>query len=518
MSSSLKRLFTCAMTGIEQIRAGNYLDDSELGTFQNRITSDDPIHTFLLQSATAFVYNAAGAIPEKATFTIPVNAQEDQVPVCPEKAIHVLAKIFGDEFRELLGEFLQVLLDNNYRLPPHYLPSVFEQGSTPALRELIAASCGKRGLWLASQNPQWSWVGTTVIRTPDWETGTLAERLDYLKQQCRIEPQNAAALVTGVWNQESAETRVALLECLRDENVTCCEKLLDVALVDKRKEVRRAAIDSLCRIQESSFTKKLIAQISNHITFTPQKKNALQKLFGSKKNGFEIHLPETLDKEMERYGISQKLRQGESDFTGGEKAGWLFQMLELISPSVWLDTWSISAEELIDASKESEWNELLLESLTRASIRHREERWSAAILNHPWIKAHSNRYFSLLLPFQPQQVLESVFSSLLKDCATEQISLGMLLQLVLSEFKWTTQLSTSVISKLVPVLLHGTMQCSREISSIAIRINKDALDFGLQECSRFNEHEADYIPSMRRALAALIDTLTLRKRIYESFT
>jgi hypothetical protein len=506
------------MNGRELICAGSYPDNSELGTFQNRITSDDPVYTFLLQSATSFVYNAAGAIPGKATFTIPDCAQDDQIPVCPEKAVHVLAKIFDEEFRELLEEYLQVLLGNNYRLPPHYLPAVFEQGSTPALRKLIAASCGNRGLWLASQNPQWSWVGNTVIRTPDWETGTLAERLDYLKQECRVDPQNAVALVTGVWNEESAETRVALLECFRNENVTCCEPLLETALVDKRKEVRRAAMDSLCRIQESSFTKKLIAQIRKYVSFTPQKKNALQKLFSGKKNRFEIQLPDSLDKDMERYGISQKLRQGECDFTGGEKAGWLFQMLELISPSVWFDTWSISAEELIDASQESEWNELLLESLTRASIRHCEPYWSAAILNHAWIKAHSNRYFSLLLPFQPPQVLESVFSSLLKDCATDQTSLGMLLQLVLSDFKWTSQLSKNVISMLVPVLLQGTYQCSRELSSIAIHINRDALDVSLQECSKFNEREADYIPSMRRALASLIDTLTLRTRIYESYT
>lgn len=518
MNSSLKQLFTCAMTGSEQIRAGNYLDNSELGTFQNRIASADPVYTFLLQSATAFAYNAAGAIPEKAAFAIPVSAQEDQVPVCPEKAAHVLAKIFDDEFRELLGEYLQVLLDKNYRLPQHYLPSVFEQGISPSLRKLIAACCGNRGRWLASQNPQWSWVGDTVVHTPEWETGTPAERLDYLKQQCRVDPNHAAALVTSVWNQESTETRVALLECLRDENVTCCGELLDVALVDKRKEVRLAAINSLCRIQESSFTKKLIERINNHISFTQQKKNTLQKLFGGRKNGFEINLPESLDKEMERYGITQKLRQGEYDFNGGEKAGWLLQMLELISPAVWLDTWSISAEHLMAASEESEWKELLLEAFTRASIRHFDKRWSEAVLNHTWIKAHAYRYFSQLLQFQPPQVLESVFTSLLKECASEQTSLGMLLQLVLADFKWTVQLSNGVVSKLVPVLLKSTIQCSREISSIAIRINKDALDFALQECTRFNEHESDYSPSMRRALASLIDTLTLRQRIYESFT
>jgi len=518
MNSSLKRLFTCAMTGSEQIRTGNYLDNSELGVFQNRITSHDPIHAFLLQSATAFVYNAAGAIPEKADFAIPANAQEDTVSVVPEKAIHVLSKIFDEEFRELLGEYLQVLLNNNYRIPPHFLPTVFDQGTSPALRKLIAAACGKRGLWLASQNPQWSWVGSTVVRSPDWETGTFAERLDYLKQQCRINPQNAVALVTTVWNVESAETRVALLECLRNENITCCETLLETARIDKRKEVRQAAIDSLCRIQESSFTKRLLTRVRSHISFTPSNRSTLQKLFGGKKNNFEIQLPDAYDKEMERDGISQKLRQGECDFTGGEKAGWLFQMLEQIKPSVLLDTWGISAEELIAVLQDSEWNELMLEALTRASVRHRDPRWSLAILNNAWIKTHSNRYFAVLLSFQPPQVLESVFTTLLKDCAGDQTSLSMLLQLALADFEWTIQLSNNVVSMLVPVLLQGTIQCSREISSVAIRINKESLDFALQECSRCNEREADYIPSMRRALSALIDTLTLRKRIYESFT
>ncbi len=214
---------------------------------------------------------------------------------------------------ELLAEWLNAVVGRDAagqrvltrRIPGELLPSLLEIGRRHrAMRPLVAAAGGSRAAWLADQRPEWGYLraetSTPVVATdPEprggasdpaasggafdpaggatsdaaagdgepitltaaerdaWEFGTIGRRVSALIVIRRRDPATARALIEAVWAGETPDDRAAMLGALTTGLSTADESLLEVALDDRRKEVRIAAVELLAHLPDSAFARRM---------------------------------------------------------------------------------------------------------------------------------------------------------------------------------------------------------------------------------------------------------------------
>ena len=248
------------------------------------------------------------------------------------------------QYREVLPEWLAALAQAGRRVREEDLRALLEQGrSQRELREAIVAVIGRRGRWLAAQNPDWSYATGRENPEGDWQTASREWRLDELKR-CRVsDPARARELVASTWDQETPADRAAFLETFAIGLSMDDEPFLESALDDKRAEVRRAAAELLSRLAESRLCRRMIARVEPLVQFS-EHKGKLQ---------VDINLPDEYTKDMARDGIA-KVAAGL-----GEKNAWLSQMLAIVPPSSWCRLSGRSAADLLAAAGRSEWSQTL---------------------------------------------------------------------------------------------------------------------------------------------------------------
>jgi hypothetical protein len=94
------------------------------------------------------------------------------------------------------------------------------------------------------------------------------------------------------------------------------------------------------------------------------------------RNKLEVALPEGWDKTWLADGIEQK----DDRFEGGERAGWLGQLLALLPPGRWATHLKVSAEELLTLAEATEWSSVLLRAWARAAYLHKDKAFAAPLL------------------------------------------------------------------------------------------------------------------------------------------
>src|SRR5581483_11281851 len=129
----------------------------------------DPAGRLLEQAAVLAVARRAGRMPGRAE---PIAvAPAETAPLVPGPAAVRLARMLrGDQVRAL-PEWLAAAERGGYRVP-----ALLERGrGDRSLRPYIARTTGRRGLWLALQNPDWAYLATENVPAPAddvWEVGT----------------------------------------------------------------------------------------------------------------------------------------------------------------------------------------------------------------------------------------------------------------------------------------------------------------------------------------------------------
>ena len=200
----------------------------------------------------------------------------------------------------LLGDLLIAMRQAGYVLPAPLLPDLLDTSSrTAALRPLVAAVLGPRGVWLAGHRADWREVAgpgpavapavaptlaPTVARAQDasagsrgvagadgeetgggsdgdggpeaWRVGRPAERLAYLSGLRELDAGAARELLAAGWSRESKSERASLIGALAHGLTAEDEEFLEHALDDRAAEVRRAAGQLLARLPGSAFSRR----------------------------------------------------------------------------------------------------------------------------------------------------------------------------------------------------------------------------------------------------------------------
>lgn len=352
-----------AILGTERNALALPARDDALGKVLANLNTEDREASLLSVAATVALYERSGQLPNVDRQPLPTPTETDDLPCCNARAVRHLSLLLSGEFKEVLPEWLTALATVGKRVPEEALTPLLNLGkASESLRDAITKVIGKRGVWLAKQNPAWNYA-IGELDEADWETGARELRLALLNKLRMTESARARDLVAATWQQETPEDRAAFLSTFQTGLSLEDGPFLEAALDDRRKEVRKAAADLLARLPDSALVKRMIERVRPLLVLKPGKQ-------GEPK--LQVKLPEACDKAMQRDGIELH-----PQYSGlGEKAWWLMQMIERTPPQIWCESLAAAPDKLVAAAiANKSWSGVLIGGFEAASARYLAYDW-----------------------------------------------------------------------------------------------------------------------------------------------
>lgn len=320
-------------------------------------------------AAVVALHNEAGKLPMSTQADTAV-CDTDEMPVCSERAAQHLALMLSGEYKEALDEWLTTLASTNKRVRELLLPTLLNYGNAnKEHRGNIIPVLGKRGVWLAGQNPAWHYATGENPDEEIWQTGSSEERLNILKLIRKKDAAKALRWISESWKQESHQDRLQFLYVLQTNLSMDDEPFLESALDDKRKEVRSRAAYLLTGLPESRLCKRMIERALLLFTY----KQGLRP-------EFEVILPEECDKAMTRDGIDASSPYSKAGDKLGQKAYLLSQILGAIPIQFWRKHWNVTTREILKLTERNEWNQILDLAWFHATQRFADAEMADALL------------------------------------------------------------------------------------------------------------------------------------------
>jgi len=368
--SILQTITANALIGTQRQPFTPISTDGNLGQLLANVDTTNQEAALLSTAAIVTMYQQAGQLPiTNHQLPIPEPCELDDLPHCSDRTGYYLSLMLNGEHQQLLPELLDRLADLGQRVHETSLPSLLDLGKRQSdVREAIAKVLGKRGQWLAAQNPEWNYVASDDESV--WETGSKAARLMWLTKLRRQEPDQARQLLESTWKQESASDRTAFLEVLTTNLSMADEPFLEALLDDRSKEVRRVTVDLLTGLPESRFCQRAIARVQDLIKLQHE---------GNQKY-FTVDLPEVHTPEMLRDGIEAKSNDTQNNNQIGDRASWLLKMLTSTPLSFWSQHLAMSMEDLVKAANHSQSDRLILQGWIAAAQKTGNLVWLQALV------------------------------------------------------------------------------------------------------------------------------------------
>jgi hypothetical protein len=347
------------------------------------LAARDPESDLLLRAGVHAVFTAAGRRADGAVPPLPA-APRETARRPGERLAGLLRGGLTLDAAGLFAGLLDELAARNLHLPPELLPEVLALADT-TLRQKLLPVLGERGRWLAALNPQWAWgrqadAAQSEPPTPDHlqrllQEADLPERCRALGTWRRLDPAAAREAVAGSFAADSAEVRGRLLAELATGLSPADEPFLETCLDDRSAVVRRVAAQLLARLPDSALAGRM--------------RDRGQAMLTSQKRGLVFQSltlacapPEAIDKSWERDGIPRKPTAG-----GGQRAGWVEAVFELIRPSHWVTHFDATPQALIGGLRDDPFGPSLVAGWSRACRRFAADdpasrSWAVPLLDH----------------------------------------------------------------------------------------------------------------------------------------
>lgn len=350
------------------------------------IPMDNPAAGILQGLAVLRTLHRAGvnsSADETSCDPCPPETKEEFAPA----AVDLLKRMLDGEFPEVLPECLNLASKSPRVVPARLLPDLLNAASSnSALREIAPSLAGERGMWIARKHSNYSWLlETATVPENAWDDGMPAERIAWLHQTRSTDPARAAAAIASQWSGEDPSMRESLLRVICEKPLPCDEEWLEnLALRDRRQEVRGLAVIALVQIDASAFRKRAHDRLRSYVKI---ERRLLKRVIS-------IDPPTLYDPTWLIDGIKEKPPQGT-----GERAWWLQQIIACVPIADWPDLFDCKSDDLFRISIDKDWQDPLLlgwiESARRVPSRalaeqlvrlfHTLERKSNAIPPHEFV-------------------------------------------------------------------------------------------------------------------------------------
>jgi hypothetical protein len=293
----------------------------------------------------------------------PAPAAEETRPLAARAAGDRLARMLGGEQARLLPEWLEAAAAIGVRVPAHLIPGLLDLGARDrSIRSHLGALTGARGRWLAALNPAWSYLLDEAADMPSgdlWEFGTSGDRRGYLAALRATAPGQARELLEKGWDKETPEDRAAFVLVLSENVGMDDEPFLEVALDDRRREVRQAAADLLTRLPESRLARRMAERAARFLVRDG--------------GGLRADPPKACDSTMERDGVRPRPPAGTA-----QRGWWLQQVVARTPLTFWAGHLGLPPEDVVQL-KIGDWAREVAMGWTRAAILQHDARWARAL-------------------------------------------------------------------------------------------------------------------------------------------
>ncbi|HAA32180.1 MAG TPA: hypothetical protein DCE56_36380 [Cyanobacteria bacterium UBA8553] len=485
-----QEVLTTALVGTQRRSLSLNSPTGQLGDLLSHLNPSDPEGLLLSAAAAISLYQQAGQLPVKDNQPLPDLCPPDELPCCSICAGQHLRLMLLKERQKLLPEWLSAAAKAKKRASEYCLPGLLELGrNSRPLRFAILPVLGKRGRWLAAQNPDWDYVVSEDIEET-WKTGSGAAR-QLLVQQLRIEnPADARERVAAIWEQEKSDERLAFIETFHTSLSMDDEPFLEAALDDRRKEVRQKAAQLLAHLPQSRLCQRMSQQVRSSLILK-EKRNRLH---------LDFTLSEATDQELTRDGIDFK----QPPHLLGEKAWKILQIVAATPLSVWYEIKGELPSEWIQAAKRSEWDRTLIDGWAVAALRQQNVEWVEALLS---VHGNFNGYLvpsdklsqGLIGILSPEQ-RNAFFLRLLQSSSAPFDSKHPAFLLVCQyRYPWSVELSRAVIEGI-----------QRYLTS-----TKNSYDWSLQ--SAFKDFACYIAPSLAPELLATLPAMVVEQSGWASY-
>jgi hypothetical protein len=331
---------------------------------------DDPAQ--LLDAAAAWsVYRRAGVLPRTDLGPPAPAPPEDRPMVVPAAAARGGALLTaggpydGGTRSALLTEWLGLVAEHGQRVPPEFLPDLFDLSRFQStLRPLVRAAGGARVGWLAGLNPDWArFVGPDdapprELSERAWHEGGRARRRAYLAARRRADPGAARALLAADWAAMGQDERLDLIDVLADGLSADDEPFLEQALDDRRPEVRQRAADLLGALPGSEFNRRMVVRAQTYLRI--------------EEGRLVVSPPDARDAAMARDGVSDPP-------AGAPRRPWWLGEVLTRTPLAALT--SLPPPRFLALPVDDEWRPVLLRALAGAAVRQQSPQWATALLD-----------------------------------------------------------------------------------------------------------------------------------------
>ena len=309
----------------------------------------------------------------RAGFSLEEPCAEESRPAAPAAAGAVLRRILGGEAPECLPEWLERCAAGGFLAAPRDLPALLETARRDQeTRPALSAVLGARGAWLARREGMAPLFPAAETGTDDaWETGSLTERLAWLRAARRMDPARAASALAAVWPGESAENRIAFLTVIggapTDDELPFLE---NTALRDRRREVRALVRGALLSRPAGAFVSRAFARA---VPLLRMEGMLLMKRL-------VLDLPAAFDPAWKDDGLEEKLPAGAKGL--GPRAHWAVQLLGCVPLSRLAAHFQMEPAKLLTLNKDPDSARRILLGWLEAALAHPEPDSAEALARH----------------------------------------------------------------------------------------------------------------------------------------
>ncbi len=349
-------------------------------------TREDKEDAFLKLTAAYLLLQEAGK-------QLPVNdyrhatAPPDNRPQLSADSASLINQLLKTNEEALLAYALHRVAASGKVVRPELVPALLNKAAARKDNSLYLQVCGERGPWLARLSEQWKmlYLGTNE---DIWQTGTSAQRREYLNAVRKTDPQLGRALLAGVIEQESANLRYELLNQLIVGLSADDEAFLISQTKDKSQKVKQTAYTLLKLLPQSAISRQYATFLKEALLLKEER-----VLLIGKKKLFEVNKDIAYPQALADSGLEKMSSQKGIE----DRDYWVAQAIEHLHPHFWQKSYGLTADQTVQLFMEHKQKELFLTSLIHAAFLHKHQP-----LAHALLRQHAVSHPSILqvLPLQ----------------------------------------------------------------------------------------------------------------------
>jgi Family of unknown function (DUF5691) len=451
--SAWSEMERAALLGTRRASANIPVIAPDLDSLINRLHSDDAGHDLLRAAGLLDLYEQIGRTPAKLSPQPLPPPRAETRQSCSPLAAQYLAGMLDGQQRTIMPEFLRAMDAAGLRIPETLLPNMLAYGAARAnTRPLILAVLGSRGRWLAMRHENWHYAAIDPHSWQDvrrvWDVSSEVQRRTLAAQLRAVAPAQGRALVESTWRGAGDHQRLHLIKQLETGLSLEDEPLLETALDDRSRLVRKQAADLLSSLPGSRFCRRLENYVPGYLSWDSGQEQPLS-----------VSLP-PVTSAMRRDGLVGRLNAKPAHVRSQE----MIALTGGVPLDYWQDTWGCSPAALLGAVPDTNWPRTLATGFALAASRQQNATWAAAVLAQFGVTNITARCVPALDPTGFAQLVNDTLDAVTTADIAKQSDLLTLLR------QWPGPWEPQLARRLIPVFAgHFRLTAGENRPNSAIR-------------------------------------------------